>query len=68
MGSMGAVASGSMGAVTVAGRPVKVEKNEPLSFHYKKVSYSVFTTKIHWGTLSQISGVFEVEFVFKLTF
>jgi hypothetical protein len=29
-----------------------------LSLHYKKVSHSVFTTKIHWGALSQISGVF----------
>ncbi len=42
----------------------------------KKVSNSVFTKKIHWGTLSQISGVFlnlnlysnqhfEFEFAFK---
>jgi hypothetical protein len=45
-------------ASSYAGRPVKVEKSEPLSFHYKKVSHSVFTTKIHWGALSWISGVY----------
>ncbi len=33
-------------------------KSEPLSFYYKNVSHSVFTTKIHWGAFLQISGVF----------
>jgi hypothetical protein len=31
-------------------------------------SHRVFTTKIHWGALLQISGVFEFEFVLKLMF
>jgi hypothetical protein len=45
-------------ASSYAGRPAKVEKSEPPSFHYKKVSHSVFATNIHWDALPQISGVF----------
>jgi hypothetical protein len=45
-------------AFSYAGRPAKVEKSEPPSFHYKKVSHLVFATKIHWDALPQISGVF----------